>query len=139
MCKSPTSTNCFGSHETLIFASFHLFSLYFQDTRTGKSCPGQHFCENPQDYPGDLILSLLKNQTFPSGLFDKAPSKKRSVDLINLITKDIVNFLSKEESDTDEMSNYIDDEPVTSTTEEVTTVFAHFVSDTQNGDPSIKV
>ena len=61
----------------------------------------------------------MKNTTIPFGLFDEAPSKKRSVDLLKLITKDIINILAKEESDTEEISNFIDDElpPGETTTE----------------------
>ena len=81
-------------------------------------------------YPGDLILSLLRNTTIPRGLFDVAPTKKRSVDLMNLITKDIANFLTKEKSDTGEISNYIDDLPVTSKPEETTTEVEDVFSDT---------
>ena len=84
--------------------------FYFQDTRTGKSCKGKDFCENPKDYPSELILTLLKNTTIPQGLFDEVPSKKRSANLLNMITKDLINFIAKEESDTEEISNFIEDE-----------------------------
>eukprot|EP00091_Calanus_sinicus_P011271 TRINITY_DN2556_c0_g1_i3.p1 TRINITY_DN2556_c0_g1~~TRINITY_DN2556_c0_g1_i3.p1 ORF type:complete len:133 (-),score=26.45 TRINITY_DN2556_c0_g1_i3:82-480(-) len=98
-------------------------------TRTRRSCNGQTYCENPQGYPGDLILNLLRNTTIPRGLFDVAPTKKRSVDLMNLITKDIANFLTKEKSDTGDISNYIDDEPVTSKSEDTTTEVGDVFSD----------
>ena len=48
---------------------------------------------------------------------------------MNLITKDISNFLTKEKSDTGEISNYIDDEPDTSKPEETTTEVEDIFSD----------
>ena len=62
------------------------------------------------------------------------PSQKRSVDLINLITKDIVIFLTKH-SDDYEISNYIDDEPVTDTLEDTTKVLEYFVNENPDKDP----
>merc|ERR1712038_452479 len=99
------------------------------DTRTGKSCKGKDFCENPKDYPSELILTLLKNSTIPQGLFDEVPSKKRSANLLNMITKDLINIIAKEESDTKEISNFIDDrKPPSDQTETAT----EFVDEFQN-------
>ena len=95
--------------------------MYFQDSRTGKSCKGKDFCENPKDYPSELILTLLKNTTIPQGLFDEVPSKKRSANLLNMITKDLINIIAKEENYTEEISNAIEDEkPQNETTIEFT-------------------
>ena len=103
--------------------------FYFQDTRTGKSCKGKDFCENPKDYPSELILTLLKNSTIPQGLFDEVPSKKRSANLLNMITKDLINIIAKEESDTEDISNFIDDrKPPSDQTETAT----EFVDEFQN-------
>merc|ERR1712243_543451 len=85
------------------------------DTRTAKSCKGKEFCENPKDYPSELILNLLKNATIPQGLFDEVPSKKRSANLLNII--------AKEESETEEISNFIDDRKLASDQNETTTEF----------------
>ena len=101
---------------------------YFQDSRSGKSCSGSSYCENPQDYPGTLILNLLKTQTFPRGLFDEKRIKKINVDLISLIPKDIVSFLSKHDSEDYEISNLIDDELSTNTTK----VMEPLVNDNKN-------
>eukprot|EP00090_Calanus_glacialis_P022686 TRINITY_DN34975_c0_g1_i1.p1 TRINITY_DN34975_c0_g1~~TRINITY_DN34975_c0_g1_i1.p1 ORF type:complete len:131 (-),score=25.09 TRINITY_DN34975_c0_g1_i1:81-473(-) len=114
---------------SLIFVSLVVSSVAKSIPDTRNPCNGQTYCENVAVYPGDLILSLLRNTTIPRGLFDVAPTKKRSVDLMNLITKDIANFLTKEKSDTGEMSNYIDDLPVTSKPEETTTEVEDVFSD----------
>ena len=49
----------------------------FQVPRSGKSCSGSSYCENPSNYPTERIRNLLKNQTFPPGLFDQM--RKRSI------------------------------------------------------------
>merc|ERR1711915_942628 len=75
-------------------------------SRANSECE-ETWCENPQNYPGTLIQSLLKNNTnIPRGLFDSSPSKKRSTDL-----RDIFNLLSEKEANVEEISNFIDDEP----------------------------
>merc|ERR1711875_4298 len=94
------------------------------DTRTGKSCKGKEFCENPKDYPSELILTLLKNTTIPQGLFDEVPSKKRSANILNMITKNLLNIIAKEESETEEISNFSDDRKHASDQNETTTEFA---------------
>merc|ERR1712212_270878 len=96
----------------LVFISLCNFSILksIPDSRTGKSCKGKDFCENPKDYPSELILTLLKNTTIPQGLFDEVPSKKRSANLLNMITKDLINIIAKEERYTEEISNVIEDE-----------------------------
>merc|ERR1712038_902105 len=99
------------------------------DTLTGKSCKGKDFCENPKDYPSELILTLLKNTTIPQGLFDEVPSNNRSANLLNMITKDLINIIAKEESDTEEISNFIDDRKPSS--EQIVTT-TEFVDDSQN-------
>ena len=73
----------------------------------------------------------MKKQTFPRGLFDEQLPKKISVDLINLLTKD---FLSKDFRVDNEISNYIDDEPVTDTSEDIKKVIDYLVNDNQNED-----
>ena len=109
--------------------------FYFQDTRTGKSCKGKDFCENPKDYPSELILTLLKNTTIPQGLFDEVPSKKRSANLLNMITKDLINIIAKDESDTEEISNSIDDrKPYYSDKTEMATEFG---ADSQNNGTTL--
>ena len=74
----------------------------------------------------------MKKQTFPRGLFDEQLPKKISVDLINLLTKD---FLPNDERVNNEISNYIDDEPVTDTSEDITKVLDYIVNGNQNEDP----
>merc|ERR1712096_575247 len=114
--KMPPKLSCL-----LVFISLFnsAISKSIPDTRTGKSCKGKDFCENPKDYPSELILSLLKNTTIPQGLFDEVPSKKRSANFFNMITKDLINIIAKEESDTEEISNFIEyEKPQNETTTE---------------------
>merc|ERR1712212_6339 len=96
----------------LVFISLFNSAIFksIPDSRTGKSCKGKDFCENPNDYPSELILTLLKNTTIPQGLFDEVPSKKRSANLLNRITKDLINIIAKEDRYIEEISNVIEDE-----------------------------
>eukprot|EP00092_Neocalanus_flemingeri_P032683 GFUD01035548.1.p1 GENE.GFUD01035548.1~~GFUD01035548.1.p1 ORF type:complete len:117 (+),score=22.55 GFUD01035548.1:139-489(+) len=53
--------------------------IEFQAPRSGKSCNGASYCEDPTDYPGPLIRTLLRNTTFPPGLF-----QKRSINTVKI-------------------------------------------------------
>eukprot|EP00092_Neocalanus_flemingeri_P029539 GFUD01032082.1.p1 GENE.GFUD01032082.1~~GFUD01032082.1.p1 ORF type:complete len:141 (-),score=19.77 GFUD01032082.1:128-550(-) len=124
------------------FTEFTFFCIFvaasmarsIPDSKTGTLCSGASYCENPQDYPGTLILNLLKNQTFPHGLFDEKPSGNRSVDFMNMITKNVFNFVSKEDSDAYELSNHIDDQLVNNTLEDSTNVTELRVNYNQDED-----
>ena len=52
------------------------------------------------------------------------PSKKRSANILNMITKNLLNIIAKEESETEEISNFIDDRKLASDQNETTTEFA---------------
>ena len=72
--------------------------LYFQAPRPKSICEETSWCDNPPNYPGDLILSLLKISTnFPQGLFDQLKSKKTNTDLKHI--KPINKINSLEEKD----------------------------------------
>merc|ERR1719167_1244068 len=72
-------------------------------------CEETSWCDNPPNYPGDLILSLLKNSTnFPQGLFDQLKSKKTNTDLKHI--KPINKINSLEEKDV--LAKEIEVEPV---------------------------
>jgi len=126
---------------SLFFLSLlvHASSKSIPASRTGKSCGGNNFCENPKDYPSELILQLLKNQTITPGLFDAVPSNKRSVDLLKLVTKDIINILAKEDS-AGEISNFIDDEKAaTSNSTEAETEFNNAVREAKHNETIFKI
>jgi len=63
----------------------------------------------------------LKNTTIPRGLFNEVKSKKRSADLLDLITKDILNILVKDNNAVKEIPHYIDDGELPSDQKEATT------------------
>merc|ERR1712008_147914 len=62
--------------------------------RSGRSCGGSSYCENPPNYPGNKIRNILRNrelrnQTFPQGTFDQM--RKRSINLPKIETNKIDN------------------------------------------------
>ena len=62
--------------------SAFILCFVFQVQRSGKSCAGSNYCENPPNYPGTRIRTLLKNQTFIKGTFDHMG--KRSINVLKL-------------------------------------------------------
>eukprot|EP00090_Calanus_glacialis_P017866 TRINITY_DN2771_c0_g1_i3.p1 TRINITY_DN2771_c0_g1~~TRINITY_DN2771_c0_g1_i3.p1 ORF type:complete len:109 (+),score=13.04 TRINITY_DN2771_c0_g1_i3:114-440(+) len=57
-------------------------SRRIQVQRSGKSCAGSNYCENPPNYPETKIRALVKNQTFIKGTFDHMG--KRSINVLQL-------------------------------------------------------
>ena len=54
----------------------------FKVQRSGKTCAGSNYCENPPNYPGTKIRTLLNNTTFIKGTFGHRG--KRSIKVFKL-------------------------------------------------------